>query len=53
MWIDSLWLLIGLAVIILISHRVGYNKGYDAYDQEIEVMQKKGDVVFPGIEDDR
>jgi len=46
MYIDLIWLIIGLVVVAFVAYKIGWDKGNKAYDDEIAVMQKRGDVVF-------
>lgn len=54
MYIETFWLLVGLLIIIIIAYRIGNwigrIEGYYKYDKELEAMQRKGEVVFPGID---
>jgi len=55
MFIEFIWLLIGILLIGYTSYKIGYRfgrmNGYDRYDKEIEAMQKKGEVTFPSLKD--
>lgn len=46
MYIDLIWLIIGLLVVAFVAYKIGWDKGNKAYDDEIAAMEKRGDVVF-------